>query len=444
MRRRQVLKTLVAGGVAATAGCGDRADSTAWSQPTTPADDVPGEDDYGTVVDLVEEGADPTGEESIQPLLSEHAANDTLVYLGDGRFRLDQAWVGQDLDHFGLVGDAATLVPDKETYQMIVVGGSRNVHIAGLEFDFSGPGTGGRAVLLRGADGLELADVAVTGRFDEGPGPVRIDVTEADGQAVVERVALPDGGAEGTDVTGLYVGDTNQGDILFRDCRIEGFPDNGLYADPPAGEITVDGGYFANNGIASVRVKGGATVRDVHVRCDHRHREFVNMRGIRLTDYEARGDGEPATILDSRVELRDVTYSDGAIELDSRLAKLEVRDTHLQVDADGVNAIRAKAPAQTVADGSTPPQVTCKNVTVTGSAGDGAAVRIDNRSGCVFEDVWLYQSRGDRHGIELRRSNDNVVSGSVLDVGGDPIRLVDSTADVVRTIHKQSISSPFW
>ena len=454
MHRRTVLSA-AAVGAAAVAGCGgvlpegddgvddDPADDRAADEPEPDEEGVPRGDEFETVVDLVAEGADPTGEESIRPFLEEFADDDTLLYLSEGRFYVDDIWWEQELTGFGILGDDATIVPPAdEPTRLLNVDGGRDALVAGLTFDYT-ESVGGRALQVVVADGLEVVDVSVIGRLEEGPGPIRVDVTDPGGEGTVERLAFPDGATAESIATGVYVGNRNQGDVTFSDCHIEGFPDNGLYADPPEGTVTVDGGYFANNGISNVRIRGGSIVRDAHIRCDDGPRNFPNMRGIRATDYEAREESEPAVVEGCRVELLDVTHSDGAIVLGTGLAALEIRDTHVRVDTDGVYGVLVTTPDEIVAEGESRPRLTCADLTVTGRAEGASAIRIADRDGCEIRDLLVYQSGADRDGIQFHRSNDNTVTDSVIEVRGEPIRFVDATARVERTISTRSPPFPF-
>lgn len=452
MRRRTVLRGAAAGVAAAFAGCSDRVfdggsdddgDGGPTQTPRAPesGDGRPVLDDYGTVVDLVEEGADPTGEESIRPLLEEHAGDDTLIYLDDGTYAMEGTVALNGVERFALVGPGARIVPeDGWAGVMLFVDGLAGVRVEGLTFDYEDT-AGGRPLQLRAEDELLVRDVTMRGRFEVGS-PIRVDVTDPEGSGVVENLHLPDGARPDTRVSGVYVGNKSYGDLTFRNCHIEGFPDNGLYADPPGGRILVEGGYYANNGISNVRVRSGSTVRNVHVRSDTSQDEFDNMRGIRATDYEPRADGEPVVVDGCRVELLDVSFSDGAIVQTSHLAELEVKNTHIRVDVPDVNAIRAKPPHPTVASGDRSLAMTCEDVTISGAAAREAAISVVERDECRFQDLIVHQTGEDRNGIELQRSADNVVDGCILDVRGEAIRLVDATAEVTRTVENPPYS-PF-
>lgn len=457
-RRSFLARTSIAAGLAGLAGCGgdagtehmDRPEtqmpetSTPTPEPGTPEDPLPDiPDGFDRLVDVVEEGADPTGEQSIVPVLDGIDPDGTLVYFPPGRYRMDGSWNPEEFERVGVVGRDATVVPDPNTevYLFSLDGRERciDLRIEGLSFDYSDPDATGRMLHLKSRDGLFVGDVTATGTVKSRPSLVRVDVTEPDGEGLVERLELTDGGLPGTSITGCYVGNNSRGDITFRDCRIEGFPDNGLYADPPAGSITVEGGYFANCGISNVRVRGDSVVRDVYVRCDDAHREFDNMRGIRLTDYEPQYEPEPGVVENCRVDMLDVTHSDGAIELSGQLARGVVRDCHVRVDADDVPAFRAKSPDPIFEELGIGPTVTLDGFTVEGSASDGEAIRIVGRHDCTLSGIDIHQTGLNRAGIVFQNSVGNVIRGARIDVSGLAISLDDSDAettnvDIVDTI----------
>ncbi|MDZ5812786.1 hypothetical protein U4E84_15680, partial [Halorubrum sp. AD140] len=365
--RRAFLSRLTAatgavGALGALAGCGgsDTSDTSDAEEPSTPPDpeepaippDLQGPDGpfdsvpapFDSIADLAEFGADPSAAGSLEAAVTDAAADGRLLFLPSGRYRMEGVLELSGVARFGLVGGEATRVPSSGTTET----DDGSVLLDSLHFDLGGNGVESRAVDARVSDRLELFDVSVTGTLDAGRGAVRVDVTDPDGSGVVERLSLRDGAAAETTATGCYVGDENRGSITFRDCEIEGFPDNGLYAAPSRGRIVVEGGYYANNGIANVRVRSGSVVRGVHVRCDAGDRPLKNMRGIRLSNDAPTADAEPTVVEDVVVEMVDVTGSDGAITLSEEVAAAEIRDATVVVHADDVRALWAKTPHQSI------------------------------------------------------------------------------------------------
>ena len=427
------------GGIVSIAGCGQsqQEPESGNSTPTPPpkAEDEPPEtpEQYDRVVDITERGGDPTGEESIVPALDRINAERTLVFLPPGRYRMDQSWTVRDFERTGIVGSGATIVPDPNTDSHLLAFISREagkeLRIEGLSFDYTHPEATGRMIHAEVSDGLAVRDIAARGTVARRPSLTRVDITDPDGSGIVERLILPNGALSGSGVTGCYVGNNSRGTLTFRNCHIEGFPDNGLYADPPAGRIIVEGGQYINNGISNVRVRGNSIVRDVYVRCDRQHREFENMRGIRLTDFEPQDESEPAVVENCQVEMLAVTHSDGGIELSSQLAKGVVRNTTIKVDADGVPAISVKPPSSKLSEFDISPQIRLERVNINGDTSGGAAVQVSERDDSIFEDVDICQPGENRDGVMFVRSNGNVLRASRIRVSGRPLVLDESAVD---------------
>lgn len=358
----------------------------------------------------------------INRVLDANAADDTLLYLPSGRYVLDETWSFDGFERFGIVGQGATIVPpDGYENTLFDIGSEDDANefvFAGIDFDFRSPETGARPLYAAISDTLRVSDVTVYGRQDVDQDLFRFDVTDPDGEAVVTRLSLPHGGDPAWRVTGCEVGDLNRGNISFVDCHIAGFPDNGLYADPPEGTVAVVGGRYENNGISNVRLNAepGSVVSGVHVRCDAPPEGFENMRGIRLRG----GDG----ILVERclIEMLDVEGgSDGGITVSHGMGRVEIRDTHVHVDADNVNAIRLKSFDGPAAEGG----VRVENVLVTGGAAEGEAVNIADRDGYVFDHVCISQHSADRDGFHADNA-DGTVRNSTVSVGGRPLQVTRS------------------
>lgn len=452
MYRRTLLRraTLGVGGIVSLAGCGTSQEEPASEESTSPPTSTPSpetEDEppetpeqYDRVVDVTERGGDPTGEESIVPVLNRINAERTLVFLPPGRYRMDESWTVREFERTGIVGSDATIVPDPNTEAHLLAFISREVgkelRIAGLTFDYTHPEATGRMIHAEVSDGLAVRDIAARGTVARRPSLTRVDITDPNGSGIVDRLTLPNGAIAGSGVTGCYVGNNSRGTLTFRDCHIEGFPDNGLYADPPAGRIVVEGGQFINNGIANVRVRGDSIVRDAYIRCDGQHREFDNMRGIRLTDFEPQEEPEPAVVDNCRIEMLAVTHSDGGIELSSQLARGVVRNTTIKVDSNNVPAVNAKPPAHKLSEFDVAPWIRLEEVTINGDASEGSTIQISERNDGVFKDLDIYQPGSNRDGIEFRRSNGNVLRSSRIRVSGSPLILNDSVVDRDDTIKR--------
>lgn len=442
MRRRRFLATVAAVATAGLAGCGGRNDgddttpAPGQREPTDrPADTttsdgrypsaIADEWGYDEVVNLATEGADQTGARETADHFDDHLRDGTLVYLPPGRYELGRTVSVGDAST-GIVGENATIVPpDGYDGTLFALGHPdplSSVLVAGLTFDFRAGDTGARPLFAMADDRIVARELDVRGRVDVEQDQFRFDVTDAAGTARVENVRLPDGAVPGTGVTGIEVGDQNHGDLSFVDCHVAGFPDNGLYANPPEGAVSVLGGTYVNNGISGVRVEtsDASVVRGVHVRCDDRSDAGDNMRGIRLRS------GERLLVEDCLVEMLEVTSSDGGVVFSSELGSATVQNCQIRVDADDVNAVRIKAPGDGTAEDAHHGPFRCENVVVTGDATGGAAVAAANRQGCEFANLCVHQPGDDRDGI-VAEDVTGEVHDSYVSVTGDPLSFTRST-----------------
>jgi len=443
MHRRKFLKLAAAGGIATSvAGCSSDEDpspepptETQTSRTTagttsTPdlAERVPYGDQFETVIDLQRAGADPEAEESIVPLLEEYIDDDTLVYLPSGHYLMDNTVQRLEFENLGIVGHDAIVVPadgfNSPFFDLGRPDEAAGLLFEGVNFDFNAPDAGSRPLSALVDDDLVVRDLVVTGTQAGGSGMLRVDVTNEDGTGLVERARLLDGAKPETDANGCLVGDENRGHIRFENCQMEGFPDNGLYADPAEGSIEVIGGYYANCNVSCIRVANDSVVRGVRVRCDRAPEEYGNMRGIRVTHAEG------ALVENCVIELLDVAGSDGAITFGKALTSATIRDSRIVIDADYVNAIQVKHPENVPDD----EPITIEDVSITGSAANESAVEVNERQNCTFENVSIEQDGENRDGMVFDRSNASIRDCEIQVTGEPIVAPEDATVNVVGTI----------
>lgn len=430
--RRGALRWLATGAVASIAGCGtpsdDDAETTSTAEPTTtttttsqsttdaqPVPNAPNDLDrssFSNFVDFgqVEDVADAA--RSITPILDDQLTDNSLFFLPPGRYLMDEPWNVRDFENVAIVGNDATIeIPEGYRDNLFSPGpdGASGFRLEGLTFDFRNADTGGRVLHAKVADGLTMRDITVRGQLDVVQNICRIDVTDPDGQAVVERLVLPDGAAAGTGASGCLVGDSNRGNIRFVDCQMHGFPDNGLYASADHGTIEVFGGSYTNSGISNVRIRGDSHVRGVHIRCDSPPEGFRNMRGIRI-----RG-GSDVLVEDCTIEMLDVTYSDGAITVAPWADGATIRNTTIRTDADDVVGIRAKPLAEASGPTAT---LDVENVTISGNADGESAIHVAERDSVRVRNTCIRQQGENRHGITLDSARDVHIENTFVDVPG--------------------------
>ncbi len=430
-------------GVAATGAAGIGLTSTAGaaSEPYAQYDD-----DYGNVVDVVDAGADNTGEEPITPVLEELRADDTLLVFPEGRYYMDEQFRFSGFDNFGVVGDDATLVPANyydfagPQYRLFRLGVSYSpgghLRFEGFDVDQRAPDTGIRVIEANAADRLEVRDVTVYGQHDSGTwGPGLFNITDSDGWGIVERFRAPDGGAWINDTPNAgnrwrgpigIEANQNAGTLEFRRCWLGAFPNNGLYAAGGDGSIVVHGGLYENSNGANVRVGGqGSEIRWPTVKVDDTRPEDKTQRGIRVEN------GENVKIHGAAVEISSPKPTSHAISVMNSCESARIENTRLELRGSDVNHGIVLSPecgetviASTkishetaggyplwIRDSDRTESVLAENLTISGEAGDASGLRDGircERDNCRFSHVDISQ-----HG------RDGVDRNAIVNTGDD-------------------------
>jgi len=409
---------------------------------------------YDTTLDIVEEGADNTGEESITPVLE-----DTLDRYGEnlalrfppGEYLMDEQVYFTDFDRLALYGNNATIVPaqaDEYTgpSRLFKLGTSSSpggwLDMRNFTFDFTEPNTGLRAIQTQVED-FWIGNIDVVGQHDAGTwGPIMADVLDPDATALLSNVDIGDGAAYTTNTpqdafptvdlgpTGILVTPAHRGTMHVRDCTVGAYPDNGLYSSGYAGTVHVEGGEYRNSNVASIRLEGdGSSVDGATVVVDQNREGDGNLRGIRFDDGggyeitdtelrmpEAMGEAIRLTddVEDATIDGVDITFEhdpgwEDVISIGDGTGETTISDTSIEI-VEGGQAIqippyygRGRAPVE------------LENVTVTGSAsgatGGRHAIRAD-RDGTVLRRVVVEQP-GDayRRALEITGDDCSVESG---------------------------------
>jgi len=444
-RRSLVLGLGMAVGVGVGASVITRPHEDVDAQEPPPEPDVTAEptvahaDEFGTVIDAVQVGADPRGEEPINGLLEEYADDDTLLSFPEGRYLLEPTTI-REYNTFGIAGRGAgrpTFVAEAGT---CVDGGSSYVHfqnvseflLHGVTFDFTASSTGG-VVRITATGDATVTDVRAPGACAAQVALFRLDVTDASSTAVVDALDIEN---ESTDswLTGVYVGKQHAGDLVFRNCTVEGFTDNGLYASAPGlsdgagGIVHVEGGTYRNNNVSNVRLgSAGSVARGVTAISDSPPPSdgdvTANARGFRLRS------GHGQLIDDCEVYITgDSRFTHGGIVFHHTNGGATVRNTRVDIDRNETAAIRLFS-----RDNDNPAVPVFENVRVTGSAAGGQAVLVVGRDETIFRECRIEQSGADRHGIVFRDSADCRLVDSTIDVTSHPLVLRNATVSIENT-----------
>ncbi|MDS0295234.1 right-handed parallel beta-helix repeat-containing protein [Halogeometricum luteum] len=445
LSRRNALKLGAAAlGTAALAGCGapggEVSETPSLPERTEgpgPRTERPRAEQYGTVTNVVDAGADPTGSEPIGSELQEHLNDDTLLSFPDGVYRLsNQTFRG--LRNAALVaepGARPVLTParpaDEAGPYFLSFLDVREFVLDGLTFDFRQEGYGGRVQVIGSGD-FVARNLTTVGRYPADAIAFRFDVRNEAGTGLVENLVATSVPQTNESVTGMYVGHQHSGELTFRDCEVAGFSDNGLYASAPGGAggaipdamdgpVHVRGGSYRNNNVAGVRLGStGSTARDVEIVVDrvppHRN-DSVNARGLRLRGQQGQ------VVENCRITIGpEAGTGFGAIVFHRDSGQATVRNTTVRVDRDGVPAIYAIEPSSGPGGGPT-----FRNVDIRGSASGGATARLEGRNGTEFRNCSIRQRGSNRSGIELVDSRNCLVADTSIDVSGRPLVTTRST-----------------
>lgn len=452
--RRSVLQAsgaAIVGGLAAT---------TTATADEEEADEVYDDFQFDTVINAVEAGADPTGGEDIGPLLEEYAEDNTLIWFPEGEYKLDQFRNNEGpwdkfsadgyypLNDFGIRGAGSDktsfVVPEGRGTELglgfewekllFEIRYGTNILFEGIRLDNTAPNTGGR-FQINANDGLVVRDVHVDGKFQSDMTCLSFAVYNEGGEGLVENVRAPDGSINEWEnfagSVGMYIPSGHSGTLTVRNCHVEGFQDNGLYASSPTdpAAIQVEGGYWANNNISQVRLgQSRSYVKNATVAVTERiDTEYVtNMRGIR------QQDGEGMVAKNCNIIHTADAPSNGAIITASRTGEMTVKNCHIHVGDPGTtHAIAAASPWGSDYDGNPidTESVTIKNVSITGTATTGSAIEITDRDGNEIKNVCIDEESEGRDGIAFTRSSGSV-QNAAIDVEDEEIVVTGDDAEV--------------
>ncbi|WP_255192021.1 hypothetical protein [Natronobeatus ordinarius] len=466
-------RTILAGATAAVAvslaGCSEpRSDEPdADGEPPTdeptaddspPVDDELDEDDVFSVgnlsiegwnaIDLVERGADPTGEECLTGVLEENAADETLLVLPSGRYRMDEGFTASDLRNVGVIGTGATITlgPDFADESAFELGSSgsvacENVLFGGLEYDFT-DANAGAAIFTSYCEGFaRIEDLRVFGAVDGAAAAsrtvsLRLQENDASiGRAHVDRIRCPDGGA----TAGVWLQpETELCHVHVTDSVVANFEDNGFYADTGDGQCTFERCLARNNSVSNFRL--GGVVRDSRVVLDDEFaHEPVRPRGFWMRSTPGRI--ENCTLVnaahrehalevqdaDCVVDGLDVTMTDEAggtaIRIyDAGEYRTTVRNARLAFDGTDANAL-----VRIDNDGTTIDELTIRS-----DAPSGHPIRVHEASNTTIVglDVESTDEGSDAMRFDGAAAGDAVVRDSRLDVAGAAADLEVAAPDV--------------
>lgn len=457
MNRRELLRQGAVAGAVGLAGVtaysvADRSSTGEERPPATPRSDGTTEepastdttteeqqvrysDEFDTVVDAVQAGADPTGGDPIDELLEEVAADDTLLWFPAGSYLLPKVELA-GYDHLGIVGaldGRPTFVAPANSCRdddpHVQFGQVTDFLLEGMEFDFRQPGAGGAINVIASGDAT-VRDVTAQGSCSRQITMFRMDVRSPEGVGLVENFRARHVDDSGW-MTGAYVGKDHSGEVTFRNCELTGFTDNGLYGSAPGaaggggGTVHIEDGEFRNNNVSNIRLgTAGSSARGSTVVVESApSAKSVNIRGVRFRR------GADQVVEDCEIRFGpDVTSSFGAVVYHADNGGARVADSTITMDSDGIPAVQA-----VYHSGGSDRAPTFRNLRIDGDASRGYAVMVNGRDGTTFENCTIEQSGTNRDGVRLAYSDDCALIDSRIDVTGYPLILRETTLSIRNT-----------
>ena len=199
-------------------------------------------------------------------------------------------------------------------------------------------------------------NITIRGGLKDGNCRIRCDARSTSSEVVFKHVRLLDGNRDGMPrgggTQGVYAGGAaHVGVLRMLWCHVEGFVDNGVYADGWAGagrgQVIVAGGLYKNNNISQVRVGNDHSrvyKATVVVEDDYPHSQTRNQRGIRIRrPHDSESTNNNNIIIDDC----DIWYERGVVGTAlvsgephlNRHSHVTVRNCRIQNNSDDIYAI---------------------------------------------------------------------------------------------------------
>ena len=392
---------------------------------------------FSNVVDMVDAGADPNGNEPCDGALQSAAGSDTLLKFPSGTYHFEGKNALSGYSNFGILGDGDVTftVPDDFNDKLLAINYGTGVLLENITVDQSNATPD---VEVAPDDGLEIHDFEVVGQgissATEGGDPgygLSPMVRSSGGEGMVENLVMHNEGKMGAYArNGVWIGSVHEGTITLRNCNVQGFSGNGVYASRTPGVVQVEGGLYKNNDISQVRigssgsyVEGATCETDVSESNSPNPDDFLNGSGIRL---ESNDGGSGAVIRDCDIRIGEDVNADGGIQIFPNYGSFTIENTRLEFNPDNGYAIRGKSPS----DASGDTGGTLRNVSVTGDATGFVGVLIEDRPETTIEGCCIQQTGSGRTGVALDNCDGSRVVNSTINAGAQALRTRNGSVEV--------------
>ncbi|WP_049998262.1 right-handed parallel beta-helix repeat-containing protein [Halococcus sediminicola] len=376
---------------------------------------------FDNVVDMVEAGADPNGNEACDGALQSAAGSNTLLKFPSGTYKFTEKNVisGGNVGILG-EGDVTFTVPSDFDDKLLAINGGTGALVENITIDQSGATPN---IQVAPDDGLEVHDVTITGQSlessDSAEDAFTPMVRSSGGEGTVSNLVAHNEGRMGAYArTGVWIGQEHAGTVTLRNCNVEGFSNNGVYASRTPGVVKVEGGTYKNNDLSQVRIGSsgsyvdGATIEtDVSDSRSPNPEDMLNGSGIRL---ESDRGGSGAVVRNCDIRVGPNVNADGGIQIFGNYGEFTIEDTRVEYNPQGYS-IRAKSGGSGGA--------TLRNVSVTGDATDWVGVLIEDRPGTTVEGCCIQQTGSGRTGLALDNCDGSTVTNCTINASAQAVRI---------------------
>ena len=386
---------------------------------------------FDRVLDAVDDlGMSPNGDEPIDDKLAGAWGSDTLIEFPAGEYLVTRELRTNNVSNFGLVGatgdrsDVEFVFPSGYNDRFLNIRFGKNWLIGDFTIQQSDDKETGVSCSFGPDDNATFRNFEIAGynprNKQRGLGFI---VYSEDGEATIENYVRTGKSAVGDYPSGtqaLLVPTQHVGTVTIRDAHIENAGENGIYASRCPGDVKIEGGYFANNDIASVRIAGeGSYVKGASFVVDTDNAnvsgEFYNPGGLWI---ESGSKGYLGGVVeDCDFEMLSTDMSRGLLRVQTTAGDVEIKNCRFRNETRWGTIVGEKPSG---VSGSGP--LTVRNCSIVGGASDPTvgAIHLEGRDDSLVEECCI-QMDGENHGVVVENASGCAVRRSTINVNGKTI-----------------------
>jgi hypothetical protein len=395
---------------------------------------------FSNVVDATDFGADPSGSSDSSGAIEDAIGESTLVVFPPGEYKIGSP-ISSWRDTFGLAGDGdVRFVPTDGYNDKLVSAGPDEFLFENIDIDIRADNTV-TGFSIRAQSRFVVENVEFIGRGTHYESDVTnafsVQIRDPDGTGIIRNVTAKKGSAigrykVGDGRVGVYCGPNTNGTLRIENCHFEEFGNNGLYCSRTPGDVKVRDSFLRNNNVSSVRLSGeGSVLKDSRIVVDMSQYtgptdstdNVFNTRCVWFEQAQSRFDFPAGVAIEGcELVIRDAWKSAGAVVVQESAKTVDITDTEIRVETDGVRAINRVEPSR--GSGA----VRLNRVSITGSAGGNEAVLLKEADNSIIRDACISAPGANRSGVVF----DNASGCSVenANVAADDDRIVERNCSV--------------